>query len=143
MISWKTTRWTGLAVRARRLDQVPGDRLPLAVGVGRQVDLARLLDALLELLDELGLVPRHQVLRREVVVDVDPERALGQVADVAHRGLHGVAAAQILADRPRLGRRLDDDQPAATWTRKRQPSIWFSLDELRGLCRGAARFSRW
>ena len=64
--------------------EVPGDGLALAVRVGRQVDLARRLDALLELLDELGLVARHDVLRGEVVVDVDAQRALGQVADVAH-----------------------------------------------------------
>ena len=89
--------------RSGRLDQVPGDRLTLAIGVRRQVDLTRLLNALLELLDELRLVPRHEVRRREVVVDVDPKRALRQITNVAHRGLHGVAAAQVLADRPRFG----------------------------------------
>ena len=97
------------------LDQVPGNRLPLAVGVGGEVDLPRSGDAVLEFLDDLVLVARDQILRREVVGHLDAKRALGQVADVAHRRLDGVAAAQVLGDRLRLGRRLDDDQlsPAA------------------------------
>ena len=105
-----------LGLRAGGLNQVPGDGLAFAIGVGRQVDLTRLLDALLELLDQLGLVSRHQIGRREIVVDVDPERALWQIANVAHRGLHGVAAAKVLADGAGFRWRFDDDQTAATWT---------------------------
>src|SRR5436309_3376102 len=50
------------------------------------------------------------VLRREAVLDVHPQLALRQIAHVPHRGLHGVARAEVLADRLRLGRRLDDDE---------------------------------
>src|SRR5687768_17709587 len=49
-----------LGLRAGGVNQVPGDSLALAVGVRRQVDLTRPLDTLLELLDQLGLVSRHQ-----------------------------------------------------------------------------------
>ena len=73
VISWKTTRRTGFAVGIRRLDQVPGDRLALAVGVGRQDRLAGRLDALLRSLTVFDFVARDHVLRREVVLDLDTQ----------------------------------------------------------------------
>ena len=124
--------------RSSRLDEVPGDGLTLAIGVSRQVDLTRLLNALLELLDELRLVPRHEIRRREVGFDVDPKRALRQITNVAHRGLHGVAGAQVLADSPRFGWGLNDDQPAATWPGR--GTFRFGLGRrLRRFCRGTPR----
>src|SRR5215211_8263637 len=104
-----------LGCRTSCLDQVPGDSLTFAIGVSSQVDLTRLLDALLELLDQLGLVSRHQVRRGKVVVDVDPKRALWQIAHVAHRGLHRVTAAKVLAYGPRFGWRLHDHQATTAW----------------------------
>ena len=60
-------------LRLERLEQVPGDRLALAVGVGGEVELVGVLEQALELGD-LGLLVRaDDVERLEVVVDVDAE----------------------------------------------------------------------
>src|SRR5438093_230860 len=95
---------------AQGLRDVPGDRLALAVGVGGDEHALRLLRRLLDLGESLRLLLDGDVLRREAVLDVHPQLALRQVAHVPHRGLHGVARAEVLADRLRLGRRLDDDE---------------------------------
>ena len=112
------------ALRLQLVEQVPGDRLALAVLVGGEVELVGVLEQALELGDVALLVARHDVVRREAVVDVDREPAprlvldagrgvgggVGQVADVADRGLDHVVAAQVAADRPRFRGRLDDHQ---------------------------------
>ncbi len=92
------------------MQEVPGNRLPLAVRVSRQVNLLGSLHARLEILHNLGLVTRNQVLRREIVVDIDAELALGQVPDVPHRRLDLESPSQVLLDGPGLGGRLDDDE---------------------------------
>ena len=106
------------------VEQVPGDRLALAVLVGGEVELVGVLEQALELGDVRLLVAGHDVVGLEVVVDVDAEAAprlaldlgrdvrgaLRQVADVADGGLDDVAAAEVARDRAGLGRRLDDHQ---------------------------------
>ena len=109
-------------LRREHLQEVPGDRLALAVLVGREVELARL--------PQEGAQPLHldlflagdDVERLEAVVDVDPEAGprLGlvrrgdlrggprEVADVPDRRLDQVATAEETRDRLRLGGRLDD-----------------------------------
>ena len=59
----------------QHLQEVPRDRLALAVFVGREVELARVLERGLELRDHALLVFRHDVHGREVVIDVDAESA--------------------------------------------------------------------
>ena len=112
------------------LQQVPGDGLALAVLVGREEQLVRVLERPLELGDLLLLVGVDDVERLEVGVHVDGElaepalllarRQLGgrrQVADVADAGLDVVARAEVALDRLRLGLRLDDHQPAVAGLR--------------------------
>src|SRR2546422_126727 len=89
---------------AQGLRHVPRDRLALAVGVGGDQHALRLLRRLLDLGESLRLLLDGDVLRREAVLDVHAQLALRQVAHVPHRGLHGVARAEVLADRLRLGR---------------------------------------
>ena len=111
--------------RLQHLEQVPRDRLALAVLVGREVELARVLQRRLQLGDDLLLVGGHDVHRREVVVDVDAEppdllvgdglrrlaRAAGQVADVTHAGEDDIAlATEEALDRLRFCFRLDNDE---------------------------------
>ena len=106
------------------LQQVPGDRLALAVLVSGQQQLVDVGEHPLQLSD-LGLLVRaDQVERLEAVLDVDAEPgpllllvlggdvsgALGEVADVADAGLDLVPLAEVPADRLGLGRRLDDHQ---------------------------------
>ena len=107
-----------------RFDQVPGDRLALAVFICGEVELGGVLDQALELGDLLFAVGADDVDRLEAVLGVDadacPRQALvlrrdvggvaWQVTDVADRGLDGVVGTEVAADRLRLRRRLDDHQ---------------------------------
>ncbi len=63
----------GHLLEPRRLDHVPGDRLPLAVGVGRQEELLRPFGRLLQLAHDRLLLFGDEVLGQEVALDVDAE----------------------------------------------------------------------
>ncbi len=141
------------------LEQVPGDGLALAVLVRGQVDLAGLLDQLLQLV-HLGLLLRgDHVQRLEAVVDVHaqsaPRLALvggrdlvgapGQVPDVADRRLHHVVRAQQAGDGLGLGRGLHDDQGlgpgpgtrARPWHRRRcRMAVGVSVRSVAGMAVG-------
>ncbi|MBS1226673.1 MAG: pyrB [Candidatus Aminicenantes bacterium] len=99
-----------LVVVREELAEVPGDGLALAVGIGGQDDTIALAGGLPELGDDLLLVRDDLVGRLEVVIDVDPQLLLGQVADMSHRGLDRVVRAEIVVDGLGLGRRFDDDE---------------------------------
>ena len=120
VISLKRTRY-GVGV-LQLLGDVPGDGLALAIRVGGQVDGVRRLCVLLQLAQRLLFALDDVVLRLEAVVDVHAHLALGQVLDVAHRGLHRVTGAQVLLDGLGLGGRLHHHQvfgPAAPRRRRR------------------------
>src|SRR4029079_14498275 len=70
-------------VQIHSLEEVPGDGLALAVGVSGEVDELGTLRRLLELLDDVLLVLGHDIARSEVVIDIDAELRLREVADVA------------------------------------------------------------
>ena len=89
---------------------MPGDGLALAIGVGGQEDLARVLGLLLDLLDDVALTADIDVVGGEIVLNINPKGALGQVADVTHRGDDLVVRAEIALDGARLGGRLHNDQ---------------------------------
>ena len=112
------------------LEQVPGDRLALAVLVRREQQLVRVLEQALELGDLAALVGVDDVERLEALLDVhaepgpglallvgrDVRGAGGQVADVADAGLDVIARAEVALDRLGLGGALDDDKPSeAAW----------------------------
>ena len=103
--------------------QVPGDRLSLAVIIGSEVELVSVLERLLQLGDGLLLVRVDHVVGLETVLDIDGElavrplllcrrelRGLGQVADVPDGGLDVKVRAEVPRDRADLVRRLDDDE---------------------------------
>ena len=92
---------------ARHFAHVPRYGFAFAVGVSCQVDGTSGLHAPFEVLDGLVLVAGYNVLGSEVVLDVDAEGGLGEVADMAHAGLNGEVAPQVLFDGPGLSRRLD------------------------------------
>ena len=103
VISWKTIRRTG-TFGFSTCDEVPGDRLALAVLVRREQELVGVLELRAQARDDLLLLRVDDVERLEVGVDVDAEarprllllrrRHLGgavrQVADVADRRLDDV-----------------------------------------------------
>ena len=99
------------------LRQMPRDRFAFAIGVGREVDLAGRFRRRLELLDDVALAFDRQVFGRKIVVDVDAERRLRQVADVPDRRLHDEARRQELLDGFGFRRRFDDDE----WFRHADP----------------------
>jgi hypothetical protein len=124
---------------ADRLDQVPGDRLALAVRVGRQVHHVGLPGRRLELLDDLVLLARDHVLRREAMLHVYAELGLGQVAHVADRRAHVVLAAQEPGEGTRLRRGLDDHEVLPT---RRSPPAAVRRARDRALALGAGRSRR-
>src|SRR5438094_1963019 len=90
--------------------EMPGDRFAFAVRIRCQQDVRRAFGGGLQLLDRRFLSRNGDVLGLERMLDVDAERALRQVADVAHRGTDVVLAAQKTAKRLCLRRRFNDDQ---------------------------------
>ena len=89
--------------------KVRGNGFAFAVRIRRQVDRVHSACQLLQLGNDLFLAGNDDVLGIEIVIDVDAQRALGQIFDVPERGLNRVALAQILLNCFRLGRRFDDD----------------------------------
>ena len=77
---------------------------PSRSGVGGQEDVRSLGPGFLELLDQVALVFHGEVLGVEILIGVDAEGGLGQVAYMAHGGGHQVLVAQDLADSAGLGR---------------------------------------
>src|SRR5690606_24215029 len=95
------------AALAQGFQQVPGDRLALAVRVGGK-DQAAILDQRVGDGADVLLALRVDLpLHLEAGLGVDRAVLRGQVADMAVGGEHRVAAAQIGVDRLGLGRGLD------------------------------------
>jgi hypothetical protein len=87
------------------------DRLALAVRVRRQKDLIGLGRRPLQLRDDFLLARRNNQRRLKCAAfQFNTNVVFRQVHDVAHRGQHLKALAQILLNRLRLGRGLDDHQ---------------------------------
>ena len=140
-------------LRLDLLRDVPGDRFAFAVGIGRQKDLSRSPRCSLQLRYCLLFAGNRDVLGLKAVVDVDTHFLLGQIADVTNCRTHPVRAPEILADRFRFRRRLDD------YEGRRAGLVRMVVIELldrslplfgrlgrrpasgNGLCRGGAAFS--
>ena len=116
----------GRDLRLELLQQVPRDRLALAVTVGGQEELVGVLQFVLELAHDGLLVGLHDVEWLEVIVDVDTGtrpllalvlggdlgRAGRQVAHVTDGGVDHIAVTQVALDLRHLVGRLDDHQAA-------------------------------
>ena len=110
---------------AQLLEEVPRDRLSLAVLVRREQQLVGVLQLSLEVGDDALLVRVDDVVRLEALIDRDTQGAVlgalllwdlggafGQVADVPDARLDHEVRTEIAGDRPRLRRRLDDHERA-------------------------------
>src|SRR4029078_5621766 len=100
----------GAALRLDLERDVRRDRFALTIRVGGDEDFAGIFRRALQLRDGLFLTWNRDELRLEAALDVDPELLLGQIHDVPNRRANAKAAAEILPDCLRLGRRCDDDE---------------------------------
>ena len=109
--SYAANLFSFLGVGAQLEREVVGNGLALAVRVRRQKDLVGFGGGPLELRDDLLLARRDDQRRLEgAILQLYANIVLGQVHDVAHRGQHLEAFAQIFLNRLCLGGRLDDNQ---------------------------------
>ncbi|MBM2808840.1 MAG: flagellar basal body rod protein [Cutibacterium acnes] len=111
-------------LRLELVKQMPGDGLPLAVTIGSEQELVRVLEQALEFADRRPLFWGNDVDRGELVIDVDSGTrpwlpfvlggnlgcAGGQVAHVTLTGSHGVLGPQVPGDHRGLMGGLDDDE---------------------------------
>ena len=114
-------------LRLEHLEQVPRNRLALAVRVCREQQLVGLLQLGFKVRDLLLFVGADHVNRLEFRLRVHAElrprfllvlrgnvrRAAGKIADVAHRRLDEIAVAQVLLDLLRFRLRLHNHQGLA------------------------------
>src|SRR5581483_3038652 len=96
-------------VAAEEVHHMPADGLPLAVGVGGDVNGVGFLCRRLQLADDLLFSREHFVGGLEGFL-VDAQLALGKIADVSHRRLDDVVLPDELVDRLRFCGRFDDDE---------------------------------
>ncbi len=110
-------------LRLQLLEQMPGDRLALAVFVCCEQELVDVLELALQVGDDALLVGVDDVVRLEVLLDRDAEgavlaahllrnvrRAVREVADVADARLDQKAVAEVARDGLRLRGALDDNE---------------------------------
>src|SRR5208282_2389911 len=93
---------------AKMIGDMPRDRLAFAVGVAGEVDVILALGGTLDLADYLLFALDYDVFGREIVLDIDPQLAFGQVHYMADRRHDLVIATEVTLDRFRLCRRFDD-----------------------------------
>ena len=108
----------------QQLQEMPTDAFAFPVFVSRQQELVHPLEGILQLANDFFLVLRDHVERLKVSLCVDAKigpllplvrrrdlaRIVGQVAHVAHRGLHPVSLGEETTDGAGLRGALDDDQ---------------------------------
>ncbi len=89
---------------------MPGDRLALAIRVGRQIQRLRVAQGARDGLHVPLVLLQHAVLHGKPTIRIDGAFLRHQVAHVPVRGQHLEILTEVLLDRLRLGGRLDDDQ---------------------------------
>ena len=89
---------------------MPRYRFSLAIRVRCEIDMISGFCFLSDLLDDVASAAKSDVLRFKIVLHVDAERALRQIAHVAVGSNDFVFRAEILLDRLSLRGRLNDDQ---------------------------------
>ena len=95
---------------AEAVGNMESNRLALAIRVGGEVDMLLALGLLLYVLDDLRLARNDVVFGLEVMLDIDAERAFGQIDDMADRRSYLIVRAEVALDGFRLSRRLYDDE---------------------------------
>jgi hypothetical protein len=87
---------------------VPGDRLALAIGVGREDHAVRVLDRTADVAEALGRFGVDLPAHGEIIVRIDRAILGREIPHMAERGVNAIVLTQILVDGLGLCRRLDD-----------------------------------
>jgi hypothetical protein len=69
------------------IGDMPGDRLPFAVGIGGEIDMLFAAGGFFQIVDDFFLRLDHMEVRRKIFLDIDAEFALRQIDDVTDRRL--------------------------------------------------------
>ena len=93
----------------QHFQHMPGNRLALAVGIGRQNDAVGLLHRLGNVGQALGRLGIDLPEHGEIAGGINRAILGGQIADMAERGVNLVSRPKVFVDRLGLGRRFDDD----------------------------------
>ncbi len=93
---------------AEMIGDMPRNRLAFAVGVAGEVDVILALGGALDLADYFLFALDYDVVGGEIVLDINPQLALGQVHHMADRRHDLVVATEVTLDRFRLCGRFDD-----------------------------------
>ena len=93
--------------RPDKFGHMPGDRLALAVGVGRKIHGVGLGGGRFQPGHHFFLARNNFILRSEIVRLVHPQSAGRQIAYMPHAGFHGKVIAQKFADGLNFGRGLN------------------------------------
>ena len=125
---------------AQELADVPGDGLALAVGVGGEDDLLRVLDQSPQLGDVAAGAFQHLVGGGDLpILEGDGQPSLGgKVSHMAERRGDAVLRAEHLLDLPDLVGRLDDDEFHRPLTMASSASTRFSSSVSRSTGAGVA-----
>ena len=99
-----------LRLSEQLLLKMPRDGLPFAIRVRGQKHLVCLFRFLLDLRQHFRLALDRDVLRLKIVLEIHAQLTGRQVFDMSDRRHDRITAAQIFRNRPRLGRRLNDNQ---------------------------------
>ncbi len=112
VISWNSARWKRADGRRgpEELLEVPADRLSLAVGVAREVDVVGGFRVPLQVGDRLLLAGKDLVRRLVAGVPVDRDSLSGEVPDVPVAGEDGEVLPEELPEGGRFRGGLDDDE---------------------------------
>ena len=110
--------------RGQRFQQMPGNRLALAVGVGGEDQFGIVLQRVPDRLDVFFRIRRDFPFHGEIGVGIDRAVLGRQVADMAERGQNRVVVAKIFVDRLGLGGGFDDDDWHGGPFRRFGPRTW-------------------
>ena len=91
-------------IQPQRAGQMPGNGLPFAVRVGREIDFFGGLGFFFDLFDEVALAADVDVMRLKTVLNIHAERALGQVAHMTLGGDDFIVGAEIFFNGGCFGR---------------------------------------
>ncbi len=99
-----------LRLSKQLLLKMPGDSLPFTIRVRGQKYLVRLFRFLLDLRQHFRLALDRDVLRFKIILEIHAQLTGREVFDMTDRRHDRITPAQIFRNRPRLGRRLNDNQ---------------------------------